>query len=538
MYDEEAIKYSNCRAKVMKAISPDMHKLCDCASDFQENLKECSGDKSSYGPNIDKQTKHLEDQYSIKCPKCEDEDDRECHCGYAYTPASGEYSQCQTQKVGDRDHFCGCLEEFLEKTEPCKGTSKIGPTLLPQEKRWNETCGDEWKNRDRMKCGTGMEKKTDRPSDCEHKDFEEDPDLEDDDGEALRPQCCQELAKCGKGWAPKGGHDECVGKDFTDSDEKAGVPKDDCCEEEAPDCLEIYVTSSGKYQACNAKADARYATYTKEEQHAFDIGANPHPRCECVKDYSDSVKPCKDDPTWSASINALTRGVNQAKWMSACREPTCEAFFCKAGSHLKDNPEDIKCGVPGFLGPFGGLSPGKACDPEGDQATCCDDGPAPANCLTLVCPGGYQLKTYAAGYHCKGPACDPVEDRDTCCSKAVCDGAAVFDYGSKKDECAAVGEPVWDSATACWKETDCAEYIKCLRIEACKHSKMTDTCSDHLKICHVKRGGTIYSHNTHSKSSSHCSNGDCTHTSESHTSGITHPCDTDANKDAEHVEEC
>lgn len=273
-----------------------------------------------------------------------------------------------------------------------------------------------------------------------------------------------------------------------------------------------------------------------EDPEKFDIGANPHPKCECVNDYSEANKKCQNDPTWGPSIQALLRGVNQAKWMSACREPVCEAFICKTGSHLKDNPGSIKCGVPVALGFLSGALPGKACDPEADQSTCCLDGPAPAKCTTMQCPFGYELRSHAVSHTCKIEVCDPDGDRDECCVKSKCAGGITFDYQDMQEECAAVPEPLYAGAYECYEEEGCEAITKCYRKKACDHSKMSDKCRDKLRVC--APGKVVYSHWSRSSSSSHCSNGDCKQTSSHESGGITEACNTDQNPGAKGVETC
>jgi hypothetical protein len=218
--------------------------------------------------------------------------------------------------------------------------------------------------------------------------------------------------------------------------------------------------------------------------------------------------------------------------MSGCREPTCEAFICKSGTHLKDNAESIKCGVPGFMGFASGVLPGKNCDPEGDQGTCCDEGRGPESCFDMQCPEGWILKTNAASLRCKADVCTASDDKETCCVKQKCPGAISFDYGSKQKECAKVGSPVVAAASKCYDEDNCDAMTDCYAREACKHDDMTDECKDKLRVCSIKPGGTIYSSYTHSKTSTHCSHGDCTKTQESHSSGIReNHCDPDVNSD-------
>jgi len=388
-----------------------------------------------------------------------------------------------------------------------------------------------------------MEAKDIRPASCKDKDFAADPNIKAADGTSLRAECCRSLPDCGEGYTPKGGLTECVGKTFGNSTSNSHPSKDHCCQADNSDqikCMRTYVTSSGRYQACCASNEGRFSTYTDEQKRAIGLGDNPHPACKCVRNYVEDTYECKDDPTWGPSIMALIRGANQASWMGSCRTANCDGFICKAGTHPKPNPASIRCGVPGGpLSLFGGMFPGQACDPEGDQGTCCDSGNYPARCTSMQCPGGYTLKSGAYGIKCKTATCTVDDDRDTCCDQAKCPGAITFDYGDKQEECAAVGDPVWAAASECYDEDNCQAMTDCYARVACKHSKMKDSCSDRLSVCVIKPGGTVYSSWSHSSSSSHCSNGDCTHQQTSASGGITSSqCDPNNNPDSHSAATC
>jgi len=439
---------------------------------FESALKDCRGSKSIYGPQIDNVRTNMKNTYSLNCGQKCAAGDNKCQCTQDYTPAANKYSQCQTQKVGDRDHYCDCLKTYLKETKSCKGT-KLDGQITAEENRYDKDCSSSSSDTSTT-AQRGATSTTAQP-----------------------------------------------GATVSTTESQHSTTKNDC--------TTTYVKASGQYQSCTSKNDAKYKSYTEAEKKEVRLGNNPHPNCQCVKDYSDKVRHCKSDPTWAASINAFLRGVNQATWMRSCRKATCEAFACAAGTHLKANAASIRCTGQG----------GDSCDTSADQSTCCDSGPGKAPCNTWTCPSGYNPKINAASLTCAGTSCSADADRDTCCDKANCPGAITFDYRDKQGQCAAVGSVVTAGASKCYNEQGCAAMTACYAKEACKHKDMSKECASKLRICAIKPGGTIYSHHYSGSTSSHCSNGNCATSSHSTQGGISSDqCDTNVNSDAHSVSVC